>query len=57
MTLMMLTSRPLPLSDARPAVEDALRNSMERLGGGQPLEAQDSDALSNFVKLFDGKRP
>ena len=55
MTLMLLTSRPLALAGARPAVEGALRRSMERLGGGGALGQADAADLAKFIGLFDGE--
>lgn len=55
MTLMLLTSRALPLAEARPAVEGALSESMQRLRGGEPLAEEDRHALTKFIKLFDGR--
>jgi hypothetical protein len=56
LTLMLLTSRPLPLAQVRPAVAGALQQGMQRLAGAEALGPQDKDDLQQFVRLFDGER-
>ena len=55
LTLMLNTSRPLKIQEVRPAVENVLRQGMERLSGSTPLQEEDSTALKNFVHQIDGK--
>ncbi len=55
LTLMLLTSRPLKIQEVKPAVENALRQGMERLSGSTPLKEEESTALKNFVHQIDGK--
>lgn len=53
---MLLTSRPLKIQEVKPAVEKALRSSMERLSGKQPLQKEAATALSNFIHQIDGEK-
>lgn len=56
MTLMLLTSRPLKIQEVKPVVENALRSSMERLSGSQPLRKEAATALTNFIHQIDERR-
>ena len=56
LTLMLLTSRPLPLSRVSPAVESVLRRGMERISRKIPLEKKDEASLKDFVGLLDARR-
>ncbi|KAL4452610.1 hypothetical protein ABPG75_008272 [Micractinium tetrahymenae] len=56
LTLMVLTSRPLPLAATRRQFAAKLESSMKQLSGQPELPAEDKAALKNFISLFDDER-
>lgn len=54
LTLMIYTSKALPVSIIQPAIRSAMERSMERLGGESPLNKDDKADLEKFIHLMDG---
>ncbi|PSC74761.1 fatty-acid-binding 1 [Micractinium conductrix] len=56
LTLMVLTTRALPLAATRQQFAVKLESTMKSLSGEPELQAEDKAALINFVSLFDDQR-
>lgn len=56
LTLIALTSRPLPLALTRQHLADKLETSMQRLSGDTELAPQAKADLQQFVSMFDDNR-
>ncbi|EFN51445.1 expressed protein [Chlorella variabilis] len=56
LTLVALTSRPLPLAPMRQQLAAKLKRSMQSLAGSQELQPQHKADLHDFISMFDDTR-